>query len=83
MQELYLALLVYTQFSYLPEQAKPGQTGAEQEKLVVQCFGHFEVYWRGEQVSFKRRQTKELLAYLVDREGVVCSAGEIYQRLHA
>ena len=55
----------------------PGKTGKEQEKLVVQCFGHFEVYWHGKPVIFKRKQTKELFAYLVYREGAVCSVGEI------
>lgn len=55
----------------------PGQSKAVQEKLVVQCFGHFEVYWHGKPVIFKRKQTKELFAYLVDREGAICSAGEI------
>lgn len=68
---------VQEELAYLPGQVKPGQTGAEQEKLVVQCFGHFEVYWQGKPVVFKRKQTKELLAYLVDREGAACSAGEI------
>ena len=46
-------------------------------QLVVRCFGHFEVYWQGEPLLFSRRQTKELLAILVDREGAVCTAEEI------
>ncbi len=66
------ALEVQEELAYLP-----GQSKAEQEKLVVQCFGHFEVYWHGKPVIFKRKQTKELFAYLVDREGAICSAGEI------
>ena len=47
------------------------------EKLCVRCFGHFEAFWRGEPVIFQRRQSKELLAFLIDREGRACSAEEI------
>ena len=49
----------------------------EQNKLVVKCFGHFDVFYDGKPVVFTRRQSKELLAYLIDREGAICSAGEI------
>ena len=49
----------------------------EPDKLRVRCFSHFEVFWRGEPVIFQRKQTKELLAYLIDREGRACSAEEI------
>jgi len=44
---------------------------------VVKCFGHFDVYWHGEPVIFQRRQSKEILAYLIDREGAACTPGEI------
>lgn len=47
------------------------------EKLQVQCFGYFEVFWEGEPLMFSRRQTKELLAYLIDRKGASCTAEEI------
>ncbi|MBQ9535980.1 MAG: response regulator [Clostridia bacterium] len=47
------------------------------DKLKVHCFGHFEVFWRGEPVIFQRRQSKELLAFLIDREGRACTAEEI------
>jgi Response regulator containing CheY-like receiver and SARP domains len=49
----------------------------QSEKLCIRCFGHFEVTLRGEPVIFERRQSKELLAFLVDREGVPCTAEEI------
>ncbi|MBR3105828.1 MAG: response regulator [Clostridia bacterium] len=48
-----------------------------QDKLYIQCFGQFEVYWQHKPVMFGRRQTKELLAFLVDREGASCTAEEI------
>lgn len=37
----------------------------------VQCFGSFEVFVNGEAVRFKRSKSKELLAYLIDRKGIV------------
>ena len=38
-------------------------------KLKVKCFGDFEVYTENGILEFKRKKTKELLAYLVDRRG--------------
>ena len=46
-------------------------------KLKVQTFGNFEVYSDGKPLVFKYRRTKELLAYLVDRCGAMCTVGEI------
>lgn len=53
------------------------QAAPEPDKLRVQCFGSFEVFWKGEPLIFQRTQTKELLAYLIDREGAACTSGEI------
>ena len=47
------------------------------EKLAVQCFGYFEVFWQGLPLMFSRRQTKELLAYLINRRGAACTSEEI------
>ena len=49
----------------------------EKKRLKVQTFGNFEVYIDGKPVAFKYRRTKELLAYLVDRVGAMCTVGEI------
>lgn len=54
----------------------PGISAAD-NRLRVQCFGNFEVFWNGKPVLFKRRKSKELLAYLIDREGAFCYAEEI------
>ena len=51
------------------------------EKLKVQCFGYFEVFWKGEPLSFSRSKTKELFAFLVDREGSACQAEEVIAAL--
>lgn len=50
---------------------------SREDKLEVQCFGYFEVFWQGKPLIFQRTQTKELLAYLIDREGAVCTSDEI------
>ena len=52
------------------------QAATEPDKLQVRCFGHFEVFWHGQPVIFQRKQSKELLAFLVDREGNVVARFE-------
>ncbi len=46
-------------------------------RLRVQCFGNFEVFFRGRPLNFSRSKTKELLAYLVNRRGAVCTVREL------
>ena len=66
-----------------PEQAReelallPPPSAPVPDKLQIQCFGHFQAYWRGEPLLFGRKQTKELLAFLIDREGATCTAEDI------
>lgn len=48
-----------------------------QKPLEVKCFGNFEVYTKGEKLTFKRSKTKELFAFLVDRNGAGVSVAEI------
>ena len=50
----------------------------KKEKLLeVKCFGNFEIYVKGESVSFKRSRTKELFAFLVDRRGAGMTVKQI------
>lgn len=50
----------------------------KREKLLcAKCFGHFEVYVKGEKMVFKRSKSKELLAFLIDRHGAGVTAAEI------
>lgn len=50
----------------------------KKEKLLdVKCFGNFEVYVKGEILTFKRSRTKELFAFLVDRRGAGLTAKQI------
>ena len=48
-----------------------------QKPLNVKCFGNFEVYAKGEKLTFKRSKTKELFAFLVDRNGAGVTVSEI------
>jgi two-component SAPR family response regulator len=50
----------------------------QKEKLLtVKCFGNFEVYSRNEMLVFKRLKTKELFAFLIDRNGAGMTAKQI------
>ena len=54
-------------------------TGARQKEkaLTVKCFGNFEVYAKNEKVAFKRLKSKELFAFLIDRNGAGMTAKQI------
>ena len=54
---------------------------APQDKLRVQCFGHFEVFWHDAPVLFARKQSKELFAFLIDRECAACTNEQIVAAL--
>jgi two-component SAPR family response regulator len=49
----------------------------KEKPLTVKCFGNFEVYVNNQKLSFKRLKTKELLAFLVDRNGAGMTAKQI------
>lgn len=49
----------------------------EEKRVRFQCFGNFEVYCDNKPVKFSLNKTKELLAYLVDRNGAECRKNEI------
>ena len=68
--------LVRRELDELPAEPKPAPN-----RLKVQCFGYFEVFWRGEPLRFARRRTKELLAYLVDRRGAFCAMEDVISAL--
>lgn len=53
-----------------------GLTG-KPDMLKVRCFGYFEIFWQDKPLHFQRQQAKELLAYLISREGAACTNGEI------
>ena len=49
----------------------------KEKPLTVKCFGNFEVYAKEEKLVFKRLKTKELFAFLVDRNGAGMTAKQI------
>ena len=49
----------------------------KEKPLTVNCFGNFEVYVKNKKLMFKRLKTKELFAFLVDRNGAGMTAKQI------
>lgn len=47
------------------------------KKLQIKCFGNFDIMCNGEPLKFKRKKSKELFAYLVDREGAAVNINEL------
>ena len=47
------------------------------KKLQIKCFGNFEVFHNGEPVRFAYKKSKEVFAYLVDREGAAIGINEL------
>ena len=47
------------------------------KKIQVKCFGNFEVFYNGEPLRFSYKKSKEVFAYLVDREGSAININEL------
>jgi len=45
------------------------------------CFGNFEIYYKGAPLKFAYSKTKELLAYLIDHNGAICTNEQIMVNL--
>ena len=48
-----------------------------EQGLYIRCFGEFEVFYQGKPVISFTKRSKELLAYLVDKAGAVCTSVDI------
>ena len=46
-------------------------------KIQCKCFGNFEIFADGQPLKFQRSKSKELFAYLVDREGAAININEL------
>lgn len=55
----------------------PGAAHAPEKRVRAQCFGNFEIFVDGRAVRFKYKKTRELIAYLIDRCGAICTGPEI------
>jgi two-component SAPR family response regulator len=49
----------------------------KEKPVTVKCFGNFEVYVKNQKLMFKRLKTKELFAFLIDRNGAGMTAKQI------
>lgn len=47
------------------------------KKLKIKCFGNFEVFYEGKPLRFSYSKSKEVFAYLVDREGSAINVNEL------
>jgi two-component SAPR family response regulator len=63
---------VLTAMNNLRNPIKPPDKG-----IRAQCFGNFEIFADNKPLCFARTKTKELLAYLIYREGAWCNNNEI------
>ncbi|MBE5958106.1 MAG: response regulator [Lachnospiraceae bacterium] len=50
---------------------------SEGKKIRLQCFGNFEIFVDDKPLQFQLDKTKEVLAYLTDRNGATCTNAEI------
>lgn len=55
----------------------PPENPGRGKRVRIQCFGNFELFVDGVPLRFTRRQTKELLALLVDRKGAILNTEQI------
>lgn len=46
-------------------------------EVCAQCFGDFEIFANQKPIHFKYAKSKEVIAYLVDRKGAMCSNSEV------
>ena len=49
----------------------------KRKRVRIQTFGNFESYIDGKPIAFKYSKTKEILAYLIDRKGALCTSAEL------
>lgn len=49
----------------------------KRKRVRLQTFGNFEAYIDGKPMAFKYSKTKEVLAYLIDRKGALCTLTEL------
>ena len=63
------------------EYALKGYVPHAASRIAVRTFGNFDVFVNGSAMAFKRARAKELLAYLVDRQGAGISRQEAFAAL--
>ena len=58
--------------------ALSGKHKAPQGRIAARTFGSFDLYVNGETVAFRQAKCKELLAYLIDRQGGSVTRAEAF-----
>ena len=58
-----------------------GIFGGENHKIEAKTFGNFEMFCDGEIIQFSRAKSKELLAYLIDKNGTTATGSELIVNL--
>ncbi len=58
-----------------------GLFGGENHKVEAKAFGNFEMFCDGKIIQFGRSKSKELLAYLVDKNGTTATGSELIVNL--
>jgi two-component SAPR family response regulator len=58
-----------------------GLFGGESHKVEAKTFGNFELFCDGKIVQFGRAKSKELLAYLIDKNGTTATGSELIVNL--
>lgn len=66
------------EMAYVCEGSKDPALAPNPTRIEVRTFGNFDVYVDGELVSFKLAKAKEILAYLVDRQGSGVTRAELF-----
>ncbi len=56
-------------------------TKSAKSRLKMRCFGNFDAFVDNQPITFKRSKTKELLAFLVDRNGARVTSEELVNAL--
>ena len=51
--------------------------GTGNRRLKAQCFGFFTLFCDGKPIAFKRKKSLEMFAFLIDRNGALCSTKQI------
>lgn len=70
-----------TKEAILEEFIDLGFFGDESHKIEVKTFGNFEMFCDGEIIRFGRAKSKELLAYLIDKNGTTATGSELIVNL--
>ena len=65
----------------LAKKNKPKPPVKTDKRISVQTFGNFDLFVDGKTVTFSRSKAKELLAYLIDRQGSGVTRSEVFSVL--